>query len=144
MVYNLSLLPKENKPSQTIVFKSPLADTKKAMNYEKSTAYETMISDLFKVVYMEQIPEGYSVKKGSLKYEFSEMDMRLRYVYTGHNFIVEDWEIKSKMAETIELEENLFVPVLKNPRAISLTVPRLAKNETGRLLVIRASSLARE
>lgn len=144
MVYNLSLLPKEDKPSQTIVFKSPLADTKKAMNYEKSTAYETMISDLFKVVYMEQIPEGYSVKKGSLKYEFSEMDMRLRYVYTGHNFIVEDWEIKSKMAETIELEENLFVPVLKNPRAISLTVPRLAKNETGRLLVIRASSLARE
>ena len=141
MVYNLSLLPKEDKPSQTIVFKSPLADTKKAMNYEKSTAYETMISDLFKVVYMEQVPEGYSVKKGSLKYEFAEMDMRLRYIYTGHNFIVEDWEVQSKMDGIYELEENLFVPVLKNPRAISLTVPRLAKNEKGRLLVIRASSL---
>lgn len=143
MVYNLSLLPKEELASQTIVFKSPLSDTNKAMNYEKSTAYETMISDIFKSVYMEQIPEGYSVKKGTLKYEFDEIDMRLRYIYTGHSYIVEDWEIKSNVDKTVELEENVFVPVLKNPRAISLTVPRISKNEKGRLLVVRAVSSVR-
>ncbi len=99
-----------------------------------------MVSDIFKNVYQEMIPEGYAVKKGSLKYEFQEMDMRLRYVYTGHDYVVEDWEIKSKVPYTVELEENMFVPVLKNPRAISLTVPRLSENEKGRLLVIRAAS----
>lgn len=140
IVYNLSLLPKEDKASQTIVFKTPYADSKKAMSYEQSTAYETMVSDIFKNVYQEMIPEGYAVKKGSLKYEFHEMDMRLRYVYTGHDYVVEDWEVKSKVPYTVELEENMFVPVLKNPRAISLTVPRLSENEKGRLLVIRAAS----
>lgn len=143
IVYNLSLLPKEDKPSQTIVFKTPYADSKKAMSYEQSTAYETMVSDIFKNVYQEMIPEGYAVKKGSLKYEFQEMDMRLRYVYTGHDYVVEDWEVKSKVPHTVELEENMFVPVLKNPRAISLTVPRLSANEKGRLLVIRAASANR-
>ncbi len=143
IVYNLSLLPKEDKPSQTIVFKTPYADSKKAMSYEQSTAYETMVSDIFKNVYQEMIPEGYAVKKGSLKYEFHEMDMRLRYVYTGHDYVVEDWEVKSKVPYTVELEENMFVPVLKNPRAISLTVPRLSENEKGRLLVIRAASANR-
>lgn len=143
IVYNLSLLPKEDKPSQTIVFKTPYADSRKAMNYEQSTAYETMVSDIFKNVYQEMIPEGYAVKKGSLKYEFQEMDMRLRYVYTGHDYVVEDWEIKSKVPYTVELEENMFVPVLKNPRAISLTIPRLSENEKGRLLVIRAASANR-
>lgn len=140
MVYNLSLLPKDNLPSQTIVFKSPLADTQKALNYEKSTAYETMISDILKTVYVEQIPEGYAVKKGTLKYQFEEIDMRLRYVYTGHQYIVEDWEITSKLPETMELEENVFVSVLKNPRAISLTVPRLSFGEKGRLLVVRLAA----
>lgn len=139
-VYNLSLLPKENLSSQTIAFKSPLDNKEKAINYEKSNEYETMVSDIFKLIYMEQIPEGYSVKKGVLKYEFSELDMRLRYVYTGHNYIAEDWEIKSNMDGIVELEENMFVSVLKNARAISLTVPRLSKNEKGRLLVIRANT----
>lgn len=140
IVYNLSLLPKEDKPSQTIVFKTPYDDSKKAMSYEQSSDYETMVSDIFKNVYQEMIPEGYSVKKGSLKYEFQEIDMRLRYVYTGHDYVVEDWEIKSKVPHIVELEENMFVPVLKNPRAISLTVPRLSENERGRLLVIRLAS----
>lgn len=140
IVYNLSLIPVEDIPSQTIVFKSPINDIKKAMNFEKSSAYEEIISELIKSAYIEQQPAGYSVKRGSLKHQFNELDMRLRYIYTGYEYIIEDWEITSKIDKEIEIEENIFVPVLKNPRAITLTVPRLNKGEVSRLLVVRLAN----
>lgn len=138
-VYNLVLLPEDELPTQTIAFRSAINDVKQAKEFERASPYEIMISDLIKSAYIEQVPSGFSVENGSLAYQFKEMDMRLRYVYRGYDYIVEDWELTSKMDGVVEIEENIFVPILKNPRAITLTVPRLARGETSRLLAVRAA-----
>lgn len=138
-VYNLSLIP-QDITSRTVVIKTPIEDIFKAKNFEQASDYEELISNLIKYAYVEQTPDGYSAEKGSIKYRFKEMDMRLRYVYKGHHYIVEDWEITSKLSDTIELEESLFVPVLKNPRAITIIIPRIAHNEKTRLLAVRLAS----
>lgn len=140
MVYSLSLIPQSNLVSQTVVLKNSYADKSESIAFERASDYENLISNLIKAAYNEQAYSGYSVKKGTLNYSFDQLDMRLRYVYTGYNYVVEDWEIKSKVTSSVELEENMFVPVLKNPRAIALTVPRLNYGERGRLLVVRLAN----
>lgn len=140
-IYNISLIPKDI-PTQTVAIKTPAEDLFKAGSYERASAYEDLITNLLKLAYIEQAPDGYSVKRGTLKYGFKEMDMRLRYIYQGESYMVEDWEITSKMSEEAELEENMFVPVLKTPRAISIVTPRLMPGEKTRLLVVRLTSRA--
>lgn len=139
MMYNISLLPQEDLKSQTIVLKNSFADKSKAISFEKATTYEkTVVNELIKAAYKEEAPSGYTVKQGGIKHKFNELDMTLRYSYVGHTFVVEDWEIVSKLNNPIELEENTFIPLLKKPRAISLTVPKFSQaGEKGRLLVVR-------
>jgi len=139
-IYNFTLIPIDNLPTQTIVIKSIFHEIQQARNIERISDYEELLYKLIQNAYLEQIPTGYQMKKGNLAYEFEELEMKLRYVYKGYDYIVEDWEIISRSASVIELDESSFIPYIKSARAVTFVSPRLVKNDKTRMLVVRLNS----
>ena len=139
-IYNFTFIPVDNLPTQTIIIEATFQEIEKARNTERISDYEELIYSLVKHAYLEQIPTGYKMSKGNLAYQFKELEIKLRYVYKGYDYVVEDWEIKSVSPQVIDLDESSFIPYIKSARAVTFVAPRLSKNEKTRMLVVRLNS----
>lgn len=136
--FSLILNP-ENVPPQTLILKSPIADAKKASEYEKSNPYEDTILSLVKNCYTESIPDGYDAEfVGEPAKEFEELSMSLVKRYKGSKYWVEEYLINAK--KEINIYESMFIPYLKNSLAISIVKMSLVPNETTRMIVVRLNN----
>lgn len=135
-IFSLILIPKEVPPT-TIILKADFSDLKKAYEFEKSfTEYEKMLVELIKKAYFETPPDGYKVKvKNTLVEEFKELSLILSKVYEGATVSIEEYLIIAR--EDVELFEEMFIPYLKHPLAITIVKPKLKAGEQTRMIVVR-------
>lgn len=135
-VFSLILLPKEEMQTTTVVLKVPLADLEKARQFEKGNEYEETLERLIRAAYREEPPDGYqTVKVDKVAMIFEELDLLLTTQYRGADYIVSVYLIKTK--RTIEeISDEVFIPYLKKPLAITIVKPRLSENESSRMIVV--------
>jgi len=135
-IFSLVLIPKDVPPT-IIILKTHAADIEKAYAYEKEQReYEKLITDLIKRAYFENPPEGYmTIVENTLVKEFKELTLILSKRYRGVAYEVEEYLIIAR--QPIELYEEMFIPYLKNPVAISIEKPKLAEGEQTRMFVVR-------
>lgn len=132
--FSLILAPKDI-PAQTIVLKTLFSDVKKAGEYEKTNPYDTTMLDLIKKSYMGDVPDGYDplpINK-PIK-EFEELSLIQQRDYIGMRYSVHEYVIQAK--KHVELYESMFIPLLKNPVAISITKTTLEPTEQTRMFVV--------
>ena len=134
--FSLLLLPKD-VPAKTIYLKPPYENSERAREYEREDSYLTFIKKVFRDVYMGVVPDGYRVTYPEKKtvLEFEELSMSLHRIFKGSRYLVEEYVIVAR--KDMELDESAFIPFLKDPLALTITRPKLRKNESARVIVLR-------
>ncbi|MDR0453805.1 MAG: type-F conjugative transfer system secretin TraK [Deferribacteraceae bacterium] len=139
--FSLVLIP-DNVPAQQIVLNTPNDNIFNAMATETASDYENVIHDLIKSAYLGVIPSGFKLSNKKDVMHFEEAALTLNKTYTGYKFIIEVWSLKSKLNEEKEFDENVFVPLFKDIRAITLINPKLLPEEESKMIIIRQNTTA--
>jgi hypothetical protein len=135
--FSLVLSPKRDIPATQIVLNTPFESAKVALSTETASAYEKVIHELITAGFTGNVPAGYSISTGRNTQNFEEATLSLNRTYTGYNFIIEDWTVKSRLNVEKEFDETAFIPLFKNVRAITLVNSLLLPSEETRMIVIR-------
>lgn len=138
-IYSLNLIPKDIT-AQTIILVDKYEKAKKinheeVQKFEKARDYENTLLELTKLAYKETAPDGYSLRVINKTFkEFQELTMIHTKEYMGDSYKVDEFQLT--INKDMELNEKMFLTMLSNPLAISLTELLVEKGEKIRLLVV--------
>lgn len=134
-MYSFVMIPKDI-PSQTIILKSLYSpDIEIAKQTEKSSDYETTLSNLIKDAYKTKLPSGFSIKTHNiLEQDFQELRLSKVKSYIGSEYEIIEYTINAK--KDISLEEKVFLGYFKNPLAVSIEKLSIKNGENVRMFVV--------
>lgn len=134
-MFSLVFVPKDVS-AQTIVLKTPTEHKSKNENkVQIVNEYQSVVSDLIKNAYKEQMPEEYEFKLiDKVEKEFNELTLIKFKQYSGDLFDVTEYLIRAN--QQIEINEKIFLPFMKKPLAIAIDSLSLKKDATTRMFVV--------
>lgn len=138
-MYSLNLIPKDIN-AQTVVLVDNYNKTKKVnpqevQKFEKARDYEQTLLELTKMSYKEIAPDGYSLRVVNKVFkEFEELTLVHTKEYMGDRYKVDEFQLVAN--KDLELNEKMFLSMLSNPLAVSLTELMVEKGDKIRLLVV--------
>ena len=140
-VYSLIVLPKKI-PSQTVRLVTGIQRVKKNIALFAGMPFEEKIIAVAKQIYMDEIPETYTVDKSSTKIDaFKEIDLTLfrTIKIEGEGINIKEYRATGQgISGKVELHEKDFLSRKFGSRIVAIMIDKLKiqKGDTARILVI--------
>jgi len=140
-IYNIIAIPKRI-PAQTVILKSETDKIKKNISLFGGLPLEKKIIAILKTIYIEDIPESFTVEQKGQKYNiFRDMDLELirTIKIEGEGLLIKEFRAALKGdIPKIEIKERDFLRTELTLRTISIMVDKqsLSKGDTARIFII--------
>jgi len=134
-------------PAQTIRLTSKFADKIKTNNEMYGVMpFEKKVMALLKTVYVDEIPESFSVKKfGTVIDAYREIELTLKRIVQveGEGLLVKEYIVTLREGgpDLFELDEKMFLKskLVNRPVAIAIDKLKLTRGASSRILVVELS-----
>jgi hypothetical protein len=137
----LTLIP-ANMTGETVLLKTPFAQTQKAAKWEQTMPYERTIKELVRKMALSELPTGYMIEESAATQDVSpwaEASLEIVRSYTGSSFKGEVYRLQNTSASAMSLDEDELTKILgrSSARAIAIERRNLKPGEGTRIFLIR-------